>query len=436
MAFSDIEIIGMCNDYTDETVLGGGAIKGKNCTIKSITQITGGHRVTFEWTLDDGTVQTQSMDVMDGTGSGSGAEIVGAVPELSYDPVSITLTSGYYVNRSNGNLVEYANCSYAELAVAAGDRYRIVAAHQTNVTPCAFYDAEGHHLGSVPNYNVKVLTSEAVDVTVPEDAVLMRCSGYVNGGQVLKIYKTTETGKVIIPPTNDVLYGKKWAACGDSFTFGSMTGYTDKDGHTGELSDAFDDVQGLWKGYAYWIKNRTGMDLTLLAMGGNDFTNISGATRPFSVSTSNINYTQIPADADYVTIAFGLNESDMTQQQIGSKTDTTNETLWGAYNVVLTSILTANPLAKIGIIITDAWITQTYHDALIEIAKYWGVPYLDLRDGVQVSMLIGGRLSDHSTAAATLKTNAMAINGTTNEHPNPLGHKYRSTIIEAFLRTL
>lgn len=52
--------------YTDETVVGGGAIKGKNCTIESITPITGGNEVTFKWTLDDGTVQTDTMDVMDG----------------------------------------------------------------------------------------------------------------------------------------------------------------------------------------------------------------------------------------------------------------------------------------------------------------------------------------------------------------------------------
>ena len=66
MAFSDKTLMAICNAYTDETVLGGGAIKGKNCIIQSITPITGGNRVTFKWTLDDGTVQTQSMDVMDG----------------------------------------------------------------------------------------------------------------------------------------------------------------------------------------------------------------------------------------------------------------------------------------------------------------------------------------------------------------------------------
>ena len=40
MAFSDLEILGMSYGYTDETVLGGGAIKGKNCTIKSIREIS------------------------------------------------------------------------------------------------------------------------------------------------------------------------------------------------------------------------------------------------------------------------------------------------------------------------------------------------------------------------------------------------------------
>ena len=65
-------VFGASTQYTDETVLGGGAIKGKNCTVKSITDITGGHRVTFEWTLDDGTVKTDTMDVMDGVKGDTG----------------------------------------------------------------------------------------------------------------------------------------------------------------------------------------------------------------------------------------------------------------------------------------------------------------------------------------------------------------------------
>lgn len=61
-----LQALAVSKSYTDETVAGGGAIKGKNCTINSIAEITGGHRVTFKWTLDNGTEQTGTMDVMDG----------------------------------------------------------------------------------------------------------------------------------------------------------------------------------------------------------------------------------------------------------------------------------------------------------------------------------------------------------------------------------
>lgn len=58
--------VAVSKNYTDKTVVGGGAIKGKNCTVTSITPIAGGNRVTFQWTLDDGTVQTDTLDVFNG----------------------------------------------------------------------------------------------------------------------------------------------------------------------------------------------------------------------------------------------------------------------------------------------------------------------------------------------------------------------------------
>lgn len=52
--------------YTKDSLLGVGAIQGKPCQIQSITPIAGGNRVTFQWTLDNGTVQTGTLDVFDG----------------------------------------------------------------------------------------------------------------------------------------------------------------------------------------------------------------------------------------------------------------------------------------------------------------------------------------------------------------------------------
>ena len=67
------ETLGASKAYTEETVAGAGAIKGAPCQIQSITEITGGHRVTFLWVDNEGTSHTSTMDVMDGAQGETGA---------------------------------------------------------------------------------------------------------------------------------------------------------------------------------------------------------------------------------------------------------------------------------------------------------------------------------------------------------------------------
>ena len=69
------EVLAVSMKYTDESIAGGGVSAGKNCKIQSITSITGGKRVTFLWSLDDGTEKTSTMDVMDGTDGESAYEL-------------------------------------------------------------------------------------------------------------------------------------------------------------------------------------------------------------------------------------------------------------------------------------------------------------------------------------------------------------------------
>lgn len=73
MALTPKKVYAILKKYTDNSIAGGGAVRGKNCVITSITAITGGHRITFQWTLDNGTVQTDTMDVMDGAKGADGA---------------------------------------------------------------------------------------------------------------------------------------------------------------------------------------------------------------------------------------------------------------------------------------------------------------------------------------------------------------------------
>ena len=90
MALS-LETLAMAKTYTNETVIGGGAIKGKNCRIQSVVHENGRNTVTFLWVLDDGTERTSQMVVLDGT------------------PIYEWQSGDSY---EYGNLVIYASCFY------------------------------------------------------------------------------------------------------------------------------------------------------------------------------------------------------------------------------------------------------------------------------------------------------------------------------------
>ena len=148
--------------------------------------------------------------------------------------------------------------------------------------------------------------------------------------------------------SGNVLYGKKYVACGDSFTAGDATGYTDAAGNTGMNSDFYDQKLKAWKTYPWWIAKRNDMTLVNEAVSGSVFTNITGRLSPFSVER----YKAVPKDADYITLMFGLNECEPDTAQgfdptaiVGTKTDTTNTTVWGAYNIVFEYLMKNIPYA-------------------------------------------------------------------------------------------
>lgn len=76
------------------------------------------------------------------------------------------------------------------------------------------------------------------------------------------------------------------------------------------------------------------------------------------------------------------------------------------------------------------------HNTLISIVKYQGIPYLDLKNDKNVPIGISGRLENSvCSRAMELRNNAFKVS-LNNSHPNLEAHKYRSTIIENFLRSL
>lgn len=182
------------------------------------------------------------------------------------------------------------------------------------------------------------------------------------------------------------------------------------------------------------------MTLVNEAVSGSVFTNITGRLSPFSVER----YKAVPKDADYITLMFGLNECEPDTAQgfdptaiVGTKTDTTNATVWGAYNIVFEYLMKNIPYAKLGVILADGWMSAAYRTTVKEICAYWGVPVLDLNDEQHPLLLTAhsaGR-ADASPTAKQLRNDAFKL-ALYNGHPGLRAHEYRSTIIENWMRGL
>lgn len=232
--------------------------------------------------------------------------------------------------------------------------------------------------------------------------------------------------------SGNVLFGKKLVTCGDSFTAGDFTGVTDENGLSGTASPIFyDSVRGCYKTYPWWIAERNNMTLVNEAKSGTTLTYSPSYTNAFSETR----YQNIPADADYILIKFGINDDNNHKNApIGTIDDSTNETFYGAWNVVLEYLITNHPWAKIGIIVTNGC-NATYATAIRESAKKWGIPYLDEANGENVPLLIRTNKSYVCEKARQLRENQMKVSDG-NAHPNVKAHEYESTIVENFLRSL
>lgn len=94
----DLITLAAAKGYVGETADSLGAVKGAPATIKSITEIDGGHRVTFEWTGTSGTKQTSTLDVMNGVDGIGITSATKTKTEGLVDTYTITFTDGSTFN--------------------------------------------------------------------------------------------------------------------------------------------------------------------------------------------------------------------------------------------------------------------------------------------------------------------------------------------------
>lgn len=352
-----------------------------------------------------------------------------------------------YLDGTNGRPFSVEGAQATDfIPVTNGDAFKVTAFYQYASAPICEYDASKTFIRSPIEPYASGATITDYDYTPSEDAVYVRFSSNV-GGKALKVYKyvqkTLEMELSSLRADNEllkasnILYGKKYVACGDSFTEGTYTRVMDSDGLVGKNSPyLYDSEMEVWKTYPYWIAKRNGMTLVNEAISGStmalskehlDGTQSIDYRDPFSLER----YKNIPKDADYLTLMFGLNEGNTP---IGTLEDTDNRTIIGAYNVVLEYLITNLPHCRIGIIVSDAWLSEELSNAIKSVSQYWGIPCLDLKYDPKIPLLIGGR--DGVSAKAVALRNSQYQLTAEDSHPNVENQKLRSEIIENFLRSL
>ena len=250
------------------------------------------------------------------------------------------------------------------------------------------------------------------------------------------------------PALGNVLYGKTWYACGDSFT-----DYTDSTYTTSEYPHMVEDYGDKCKTYPFIIGLRNAMKVHNISASGQTLATPSDGSfnNCFSNDGLTMNYKYIPSDADYITIMLGINDSGhisgsgTTQDgkdasgviPIGTINDTDNSTFYGAWNVVLKYLIENHPFAHIGIIVSNGS-SKEHVKATIECAKKWGIAYLNMDGDYQVPLMHRVNTRDETCdEVKNIRKNQFSIDVSGgNTHPNYKAHEYESYFIENFLRSI
>jgi hypothetical protein len=223
----------------------------------------------------------------------------------------------------------------------------------------------------------------------------------------------------------NILAGKKWCACGDSFTHGCFDGMKEEDTliKTGRYAGKLDV-------YPYIIGNRNEMEIVMNAYNG---ASLAECGRTYDQTFIRGHYKEIPTDCDYITLCFGINDWHQNVP-LGTMASEDPMTFCGAWNILMRYLLQTHPFAHIGMLVTNGTV-HAYTDVERKMAVKWGIPYLDMEDGIAVPLMHRAERIGTCQEAKDLRMKNFIVSDE-NRHPNPKAHEYESTFIENFLRTL
>ena len=341
--------------------------------------------------------------------------------------------------------------NYYTFSVKAGDTFDIDTVAGQTVRAWAFRDASENQL-SIASYNGDVVQKEYTDVVAPANATELivnfkHISGTMNvikhNATVIDAESVVYEGQPIqtyldkIDTSSNILYGKVLCCCGDSITYGAdMTG--DELVTPTIESYQYSAYMKKWTkwtanepaAYGYQIAARNNM---VFYNGGVSGACVQGSGVTYSVpgfSVADGEYTLLPDSIDYLTLFFGWN--DTAVGTLGTINDTTNDSYYGGYNVVLPYLINKYPYTKIALVVPFG--TDVGHrQAIRDLANKWGLACFDMMQGG--TPLYWGKEADVDVDASIVTANRQKFSAQANSpHPNIHGHFQIGTMLEAFLR--
>lgn len=85
----DVQTYAMARKYVNDTANSLGAVKGSPCTISSIVEESDGSIITFSWTGEDGTKETQSLKIPYGISETDKAGLIADLQKYIDEQVSV-----------------------------------------------------------------------------------------------------------------------------------------------------------------------------------------------------------------------------------------------------------------------------------------------------------------------------------------------------------
>ena len=326
------------------------------------------------------------------------------------EEIPFTQETGDYIN-AQGVLVHqgssYFTTGYVDIHTLE-NVYVTASGNYRNVLYC-FYDSSKNVVlvgtASASGSAYTTLTDEKV--AVPEDAYYIIVAGrFASLSPNIKKFDSYQP----VGRWN----GKKWTCVGDSLT---------------EQNSA-----AKFHYYDY-ISDITDITINIMGVGGTGYKRGEDENKAFYQRILNA-----PTDADFTTIFGSGNDLNSSlNYDIGTYTDTGTTTLCGCINTCLDNYFSIIPTKPIGIIAPSPWMLyptttpnnrmEQYVEAMEQVAKYRGVPFLDL---YHCSNL---RPEDETNRDLCFYAQSLDGNGD-GVHPNDLGQKIIASKILNFIDCL